>query len=93
MMVSACVVFDVAIYPLMIWFLFIDVPDFLQSLGHFWKGNLRTPEDTSRIPMFLSWVQKGGEELRPSELTKASVRPRGRAYGALYKVSGFGLSL
>lgn len=30
MMVSACVVFDVAIYPLMIWFLFIDVPDFLQ---------------------------------------------------------------
>eukprot|EP00434_Breviolum_minutum_P024618 symbB.v1.2.021739.t1/scaffold1896.1/size96813/10 len=30
MMVSACVVFDVAIYPLMIWFLFIDVPDFLR---------------------------------------------------------------
>eukprot|EP00438_Fugacium_kawagutii_P035418 Skav202008 [mRNA] locus=scaffold1829:92889:103669:- [translate_table: standard] len=30
MMVSACIVFDVAIYPLMIWFLFIDVPDFLK---------------------------------------------------------------
>lgn len=31
MMVSACIVFDVAIYPLMIYFLFIDVPDFLKS--------------------------------------------------------------
>jgi len=30
MMVSACIVFDVAIYPLMIYFLFIDVPDFLK---------------------------------------------------------------
>lgn len=38
MMVSACIVFDVAIYPLMIWFLFIDVPDFLRSLGHFREG-------------------------------------------------------
>jgi hypothetical protein len=31
MMVSACIVFDVAIYPLMIYFLFIDVPDFLKQ--------------------------------------------------------------
>ncbi|CAJ1363918.1 unnamed protein product [Effrenium voratum] len=29
-LLSACIIFDVTIYPLMIWFLFIDVPAFLQ---------------------------------------------------------------
>lgn len=32
MMVSACIIFDIAIYPLMIWFLFIDIPEFLRYL-------------------------------------------------------------
>eukprot|EP00439_Symbiodinium_sp_Y106_P061363 s1597_g9.t1 len=31
LLLSACIVFDVTIYPLMIWFLFIDVPAFLQA--------------------------------------------------------------
>ena len=66
---------------------------FCGPLAIFGKGNLRKPEDFRGIPMFLSWAQKGGEELQPSELTKASIKPRGRAYGDLYKVSGFGLSL
>ncbi|CAE7661873.1 unnamed protein product [Symbiodinium pilosum] len=31
LLLSACIVFDVTVYPLMIWFLFIDVPAFLQA--------------------------------------------------------------
>ena len=52
MMVTACIVFDVTIYPLIIWFLFIDVPEFLQpGSQHLFKGERRTAQGRVTMKM------------------------------------------
>ena len=82
-MVSACIIFDVAIYPLMIWFLFIDVPDFLKQLG---RANDMKRHEMTKVALFLCWDVSS--TLLDAFVAEVSIGTGGREHGYVDQISG-----